>query len=187
MLSEKLKENTKAAHIELEKVLVQKIKSIRAIDDYLEILVYFYRFFAPLEKAIFPQLKEALPDAAQRRKSEWIMEDIHFFKPAYQPIYTSSSTPQITSLPQAIGALYVIEGSSLGGQVICKMVAQKLDISQAEGFKFFSGYGEGTLTMWDNFKKFINGRDWDREEENEVVDAANRTFGLFKQMIDRNG
>lgn len=184
MLSEKLKENTKTAHIELEKLLVQKIKSIQAIDDYLEILAYFYRFFAPLEKAIFPQLEEGFPDAAQRRKAEWILEDIHSFKPAYQPVFTSSYTPEVTSLSQAIGALYVLEGSTLGGQVICKMVAQKLDLSQAEGFKFFSGYGEETLPMWDNFKKYINNRSWNTEEENVVIDAANRTFGLFKQMID---
>ena len=39
MLSEKLKENTKVVHIELERILVHKIKSIRTIDDYLEILV----------------------------------------------------------------------------------------------------------------------------------------------------
>src|SRR5690606_7092172 len=174
------------AHIDLEKVLVQKIRSIQAIDDYLEILHYFYRFFAPLERSIFPQFNGALPDAAQRRKADWILEDIHFFRPAYQPVFTSSSTPEITSLPQAIGALYVMEGSTLGGQVICKMVAQKLDVSQAEGFKFFSGYGEGTLAMWDNFKKYINNRSWNPEEENEVIDAANRTFGLFKKMIDRN-
>lgn len=186
MLAEKLKENTKIAHIELEKVIVQKIKSIRSIDDYLEILVYFYQFFAPLEKAILPQLKEGFPDVAQRRKAEWILKDIQFFKPAFRPSYTTSFTPEITSLSQAIGALYVMEGSTLGGQVICKMVAQKLDVSQAEGFKFFSGYGEETLPMWDNFKTYINNRSWNPEEENEVIDAANRTFGLFKQMIGRN-
>jgi heme oxygenase len=186
MLSEKLKENTKTAHIELEKVLVQKIKAIRAVDDYLEILVYFYRFFAPLEKAVFPQFKETLPDATKRRKAAWIMEDIQFFKPSCQPIHSPLSNPGITSLPQAIGALYVMEGSSLGGQVICKMVAQKLDVSQAEGFNFFSGYGEETLPMWDNFKKYIDNRSWDPEKENEVIDAANRTFELFRQMIDRD-
>src|SRR5690606_10161906 len=147
---------------------VEKIKSIQTVDDYLKILLYFYRFFVPLEKTIFLQVKEALPDAAQRRKAAWIMEDIHFFRPAYQPAFTTSSTPEINSLSQAIGALYVIEGSTLGGQVICKMVAQKLDISHAGGFKFFSGYGEETLSMWGNFKKIMDGRCWDSVEENEV-------------------
>lgn len=184
MLSEKLKENTKTAHIELEKVLVQKIKSIRTTNDYLEILVYFHRFFTPLEKAISSQLEKALPDVAQRRKSEWIMEDIQYFDPAHPPISTYPTTPQIDSHSKAIGALYVIEGSTLGGQVICKMISQKLGISTKKGLSFFSGYGEKTGSMWENFKNFINGRNWSEEEEREIIDTANRTFTLFKQSID---
>lgn len=184
MLSEKLKETTKTAHIELEKVLVQKIKSIRATEDYLEILVYFYQFYAPLEKAIFSQLGTNLPDAAQRRKSEWIVEDIYCLKPSHPPFPTYPDTPQIDSHAQAIGALYVIEGSTLGGQVICKMISQRLGISTKAGFRFFTGYGENTVTIWDNFKNYINGRKWSEEEEKELVGAANRTFGLFKQSID---
>src|SRR5690554_5361704 len=115
MLSEKLRENTKTAHVELEKVLVPKIKSIHTTNDYLEILVYFYRFFAPLEKAIFSQIEAVLPDSAQRRKSAWIVEDIHSLKPSYPAISPYPFTPEINSQTQAIGALYVLEGSTLGG------------------------------------------------------------------------
>lgn len=184
MLSEKLKETTKTAHIELEKVLVQKIKAIRHTDDYLEILVYFYRFFAPLEKSIFPQVGTTFPDAAQRRKSEWIMEDIYHLKPSHLPIPAYPETPQIDSQAKSIGALYVIEGSTLGGQVICKMISQRLGISTKAGFRFFTGYEENTVTMWDNFKNYINGTKWSEEEEKELVDTANRTFALFRQSID---
>lgn len=184
MLSEKLRENTKTAHIELEKVLVQKIKSIHTTNDYLEILVYFYQFFAPLEMAIFSQIEAVLPDSAQRRKSEWIVEDFHSLAPSYPPISPYPYIPEINSPSQAIGALYVIEGSTLGGQVICKMVAQRLGISTKTGFVFFSGYGENTSTMWENFKNYINGIKWGVEEEKELIDSANRTFTLFKQSID---
>ena len=184
MLSEKLKENTKIAHIELEKVLVQKIKSIDTTNDYLEILIYFYRFFAPLEKTVISQLEDSLTDVAQRRKMEWILEDVNYFSASRPKISVYPHTPEISNPLQAIGALYVIEGSTLGGQVICKMVSQRLGIDPENGFSFFSGYGERTASMWEKFKNFINSRSWTPEEEKEVINAAERTFTSFKQSID---
>jgi heme oxygenase len=184
MLSEKLKENTKVVHIELERILVHKIKSIRTIDDYLEILGGVYRFFAPLEKAIFFQLDKTLPDAVSRRKSEWIVEDIHYFDPSYSSVTPYASTPVIQKPSHAVGALYVMEGSTLGGQMICKMISQKLNLLTSRGLKFFSGYEDNTHVMWGNFKKFLNSGNWSQEEEKEAVDTANRTFILFKQSID---
>lgn len=183
MLSEKLKEKTKTAHIELEKVLAQKIKSIRNIEDYLEILAYFYRFFNPLEKAIFSQLKGTLPDVAQRRKTEWILEDLDYFRPSRPAISPYLNTPDINNNIQAIGALYVIEGSTLGGEVICRMVSQRLGVYPEPGFKFFSGYGEDTAQMWEDFKNFINSKSWTPEEEDEIINTAGYTFGSFKQVL----
>src|SRR5690554_2021543 len=59
VLSEKLKDETKTSHQELEKLLVQKIKRIRVAEDYLTLLGYFYSFYAPLEKEIVSQLKDS--------------------------------------------------------------------------------------------------------------------------------
>lgn len=184
MLSEKLKENTKVAHIELEKVLVQKIKSIRTTDDYLEILVDFYRFFAPLEEAIFSQLDKALPDAISRRKSEWIVEDIHYLEPSYSSVAPYVPIPEIQKHSHAVGALYVMEGSTLGGQLICKMISERLGFLATKGLRFFSGYGESTHAMWASLKKFMDSENWNQEEEMEAVHTANRTFILFKQSMD---
>lgn len=183
MLSEKLRENTKIAHQELEKLLVRKIRSIQTAGDYLEILVCFSRFFCPLEKAISFQLQNTLPDISKRRKTEWIEEDINYFQPSYSVIPTCPAIPEIYKDSQAVGALYVIEGSTLGGQVICRMVSQRLGISPEKGFKFFSGYGDTTAEMWGDFKKYVNSRNWTEKEEDEVIDAANQTFDSFKQSL----
>src|SRR5690606_27710661 len=134
-----------------------------------------------LERAIFSQLDGRLPDVDERRKTDWILEDLNFFCPSRPAIPPNHHTPGIDSSFQAMGALYVIEGSTLGGQMICKMVAKRLGISPGSGFKFFSGYGEDTARMWAEFKDFMNSNQWTREEEREVIDTAERTFGLFKQ------
>lgn len=185
MLSEKLKENTKTAHQELEKILVQIIKSIHTTDEYLEILVNFYQFFTPLERAILFRLGNDLDDIAKRRKTEWIIEDLKYFHSSQPPVPLYHNIPIINDNLQAIGALYVIEGSTLGGQFICKMISQKLEISSSQGFRFFSAYGEDTHKMWENFKKFTNSKNLIQEEEQKVIDAANMTFNLFKQSLSR--
>src|SRR5690554_5184564 len=158
MLSQKLKESTSTAHQELEKLVVQKIKSIQDTEDYLILLGYFYRFFAPLEKEIVSQLETALPDMMRRRKTEWILDDLDYFQATPLPPYSSVLT--IDHPSQAIGALYVIEGSTLGGQIICKMIAERLGISAEGGFKFFSGYGDDTNKMWLDFKFFLDHHTW---------------------------
>jgi heme oxygenase len=185
MLSEKLKENTKTAHQELEKLLVKIIKSIHTTDEYLEILANFYQFYAPLEREILFRLGNELDDIAQRRKTEWIIEDLKYFHSSQHTVPPYQNIPIINDNLQALGALYVIEGSTLGGQFICKMISQKLEIPSSGGFSFFLAYGEDTPDMWENFKKFINGKNLLQEEEKKVMDAANMTFNLFKQSISR--
>ena len=181
MLSQKLKENTKTAHQELEKLVVQKIKSIQDTDDYLILLGFFYRFFAPIEQEIASQLGTVLPDMMRRRKISWILDDLEYFRGT--PLATQFPVHIIDDPFQAIGALYVIEGSTLGGQIICKMIAEKLEVSTERGFKFFSSYGDDTTKMWQDFKLFLDNRNWNSEEEKAVIAAANRTFDLFKQSM----
>lgn len=183
MLAEKLKEQTKAAHIELEKALVQKIKSITTIDDYLQILIYFYWFFDPLEANIRRQLEHVLPDINERRKMTWLEEDIQALASAAQPIKPFQELPFVQNQQQAFGTLYVIEGSTLGGQVISKMILQRIPELKDKGLRFFSGYGENTMKMWNEFKDYLNSRPWTTSQEEEIIAAANATFNLFKHSF----
>lgn len=100
--------------------------------------------------------------------------------------HSLSELPAIDNYLKAIGTLYVIEGSTLGGQIICNMISRQWEIIPEGGFDFFSGYGKDTHAMWSDFKKFLNSNNLTREEEKEVVKAANRTFVLFKTYILRN-
>jgi len=60
--------------------------------------------------------------------------------------------PEIKNTAQAFGALYVIEGSTLGGQIIKKMVQKQLCMEGNNGLSFFDGYREATSDMWQVFK-----------------------------------
>ena len=187
MLSEKLKENTKNNHQLLEKKLIVRIKSIRNKQDYSELLTVFYSFFGGLEVAIDACLDLLyLPDYPQRRKTAAIAEDLIKLG-AVLPVLASTDTlPVIHDNFQALGALYVIEGSTLGGKGISKMISQQLNLTDLSALSFFNGYGDHTERMWQDFKQSIE-RPLNSLEGDIIIQSANDTFIKFSHWVDFTG
>ncbi|NNU33797.1 biliverdin-producing heme oxygenase [Mucilaginibacter sp. S1162] len=95
---------------------------------------------------------------------------------------TNNELPQITNYLQGFGALYVIEGSTLGGQIISKMVQQHLPVQDGKGLSFFNGYGDKMHQMWGAFKDILNKAAATPEDEQIIIAAANDTFAKFKTL-----
>jgi len=134
MLSTKIKEATKVPHQEVEKKVVSRIKSIRSDADHADLLKHFYAYFNVVEKAIAPYITSAiLPDLAGRRNASYIKADIEALGASTDELPLAVA-PEINNIVQAIGALYVLEGSIMGGPYIVQML-QKSGLTK--GFSFF--------------------------------------------------
>lgn len=180
MLSTSIKEATKEAHLTLEKKVVQKMKAIRSDADYADFLKHFYAYFSQVEKAIAPYItKELLPDLAERRNSSHIKEDIEALGSNVDDLPEAQS-PEINNAIEALAALYVMEGSIMGGPIIVKML-EKFGIST--GFSFFSGYGAETGQMWGKFVVVLNANANNEAEEQQAIDTANETFSKFGEVF----
>jgi len=183
MLSTYIKEATKAAHQELEGKVVRKLKAIRSNEDYANVLKYFYAYFNALEKAIRPYITERLlPDYASRRNSGYLKEDIEELGSGINDL-PPVTIPAISSVTEALGALYVMEGSIMGGPYIVQML-QKNGIDK--GFSFFSGYGADTGRMWNNFTSVMNRNITAEKDQAIAVDSANETFSNFSDVFEVN-
>ncbi|MBD1393659.1 biliverdin-producing heme oxygenase [Mucilaginibacter glaciei] len=186
MLSDKLKEQTKSNHQQLEKVLVGKLRSIRSKEEYAALLKLFYSYFGGLEteinKVIDPTL---LPDSTERRKTQSLADDLEFLGSTTPEKATGDSLPTLHSHLQALGALYVIEGSTLGGKIISKMMQQHLGLNGG-GLSFFTSYGDRTEQMWDTFKETLNYQATNPEQEAVVIAAANQTFLKFGDWFEKS-
>ena len=79
------------------------------------------------------------------------------------------------------GGLYVLEGSSLGGQVITAHL-QKMGIP-AEARNYFSGYGANTGKMWKQFQAELGAQVQTPYEITECVRAARETFSSLHQWM----
>lgn len=181
MLSTNIKEATKDSHLTLEKQVIQKLKAIRSNADYADFLKYFYTYFSQAEKLINPYFTaDILPDYQDRRDSSFIKNDIEALGGNINDIPTVN-LPEITNQLQAFGALYVMEGSIMGGSIIVKML-EKAGIT--EGVSFFSGYGEATGQKWGVFVGIMNAQATNEVEEAIAINAANETFSRFAEVFE---
>jgi heme oxygenase len=181
MLSTNIKEATKSAHLNLEKKVIEKMKAIRSNADYADFLKCFYTYFSLIEKAIAPYITlELLPDYKERRNSSYLKRDIEALKGTVEGI-PAVQIPQIQNQLQALGALYVMEGSIMGGSIIVKML-EKGGITN--GISFFSGYGEETGQKWSAFIAVMNQQAITPEQQQVAIQAANETFARFGNVFD---
>ncbi|NHA03436.1 biliverdin-producing heme oxygenase [Mucilaginibacter sp. HC2] len=180
MIQDVLRNGSAAAHQQLEKIVVTRLKAIKSKEDYAALLKYFYAFFSRLEEVIAPYMNEdILPDKAQRRNSGFLANDMVSLGQTVTEI-SVPDVPEITNVYQALGAFYVMEGSIMGGSIIVQMLA-KLGIT--DGVSFFSGYGPETGSIWGRFIEVLN-KTVPVSEQYQVVETATDTFHCFALSFD---
>ncbi|TDS07471.1 biliverdin-producing heme oxygenase [Sphingobacterium paludis] len=180
VLSENIKENTKAAHQKLEGVVVRQLKAVRSNMDYAEVLKNFYAYFNTVELAIAPFITpDVLPDYQERRNSSHIKDDILELGSDTNELPVAFA-PSIQNTLDALSALYVLEGSIMGGPYIVQML-NKYGIEL--GTSFFSGYGENTGNMWAAFTAALNQHAQDPADHERAIAVANETFAKFGDVF----
>jgi heme oxygenase len=186
-VARKLKAQTHTLHQESEKLLIPKLQQIGSAKDYAAILKTFYGFYHPLEQILPGYITPAhLPDMDGRLKSHLVLKDLTALgreegQPSGQPIPLCTELPRVASLPEALGCLYVLEGSTLGGRVISKMLLQhKAAGLTQEHLHFFSGYGDETGAKWNAVLHLLEQFPG---ESSAVIQGANQTFLSFKNWI----
>lgn len=185
MLSDRLKEETKEAHLTVEKRLVVRIKAINSESDYSKLLRYFYIFFGGLE-ILVNNISNIpfLPDYHLRRKSVALANDLRALQSPLPEVAEQSALPYIKNDLEAAGVIYVMEGSTLGGIHIAEMLRKRSVLNDVNAFAFFDGYGSRTVAMWQSFQKAINCMARSREEELAVINSANNTFMKFDNLLN---
>ena len=83
-----------------------------------------------------------------------------------------------------MGALYVVEGSTLGGVHIARALSSLFDGPEGEGRKFFLGYGERHSLMWRGFLARLDAYAGDEACEASAIEGAVRTFADFEMWMD---
>ncbi len=83
---------------------------------------------------------------------------------------------------EAFGALYVLEGSTLGGQVIAKHIGRQLGLTAECGCRYYAAHGRETGAMWKAFRQRL-AEEATRGEADAIVISATATFDAMRHWL----
>jgi heme oxygenase len=146
-----VREATRQAHLKIEGSLGLMGDTL-TLRDYAGVLSRLYSFWRVWE----PQMASLLEDEdflAPRRRRHLLAEDLAALGMTKHTIEALPRCP-LTGLHtemHALGSLYVMEGSSLGGRPIRRNVERCLGEAVRGSCSYFLGYGVQTGAMWQSF------------------------------------
>jgi len=179
-----LKEKTREAHSTAENLLTPKLCSIHSYDDYAAVLKMFYGYFYPLEQVIKKYItSDILTDIDERRNSMFVLHDLQSLNCSTENLSVCDQIPRANNINDAFGFLYVLEGSTLGGRMISKMLMKNIYIKLDQGnLNFFNGYKEETGNKWAHFLSVINHRE---DNGHTIVAKAVEAFDGLTQWMKK--
>ena len=122
-----------------------------------------------------------------RRKLPWLLDDIAAVGLGDEHACTADATRFSLDHPGAVvGALYVVEGSTLGARQLSQWAQGIEGVSGGHGARFFRGYGEHRATYWADFAAFLDSLTPSPAFSRHAVDAALAVFNSVHQSLDRH-
>ncbi len=181
MLDVQLKEHTRFAHAKLEKKMLRRIHEVQNAGDYHNLLTILYGFYSAIESAIHPWFAGRGERDFDRRRKAWrILDDMRALGGRTQAPALCTALPRVDGYHAALGAMYVTEGSTLGGPVIARLLQARLNSDR--GMSFFLAYGPESGAMWSAFRKILDGP-FNEKQRRNILDSAQETFLRFDDWL----
>jgi heme oxygenase (biliverdin-IX-beta and delta-forming) len=176
---DRLRDETRVAHSRLDETL-GLLDRLNSPDQRGRLLAGYHWLHRETEAKIAPFLGAISDlDFPARRRSSLLAQDLavlghsaHLDNPLRLDIHTSGA---------AFGALYVLEGSTLGGRVILK--ALKLRGASLAGLRFLDPYGDNTGERWRSFLAILEREVKSSDQKIEAVTGALNTFAFAEGCL----
>lgn len=150
-------------------------------DNYRCLVSNFYGYYAPMESLVLtlPWWDEVGLNFNERQKTPSLEQDLIIL--GYEPetlaqLPRCQHLPEVKSIAQLLGCLYVMEGATLGGQIIAKQLQANLSVTQKTGAAFFNGYGIQTAKHWQAFCTLLTTFSEHEDSDEIIIASANKTF-----------
>ena len=184
---DRLRTNTRAAHVALEDTLAllqPPLSRARFVDA--------LQGFAVFHRAWEPRVAELIGDEAflaPRRRLSLLASDLTEL--GSEPSDSAASDGGAFDLSfvcdeaSAWGSLYVMEGSTLGGQVISKALRDAdTDWAAERGLGYFNPYGHATAAMWRAFCARLEA-EAEHLDTDRIVAGAQACFLALRSGLSR--
>jgi heme oxygenase len=171
------------AHIETVPALAKLLDPDLERADYAGVLVKLLSFHASLEAKIRVALS---PTSSARTLLDNgrimnLQADLQWL--GVHPASASVSVPVIETHAAALGALYVVEGSGLGGRVIARSLSRHLGLRHGHGASFYDGMtAEDSRARWKLLCDALEASDGPSCDQ-DMVRAAQETFSTLDHTL----
>lgn len=188
MILTTLKDHTQHLHQQVERT-VDLPSRLGSVGAYAELLARFYGFYAPLESrlASIEGYEGVGIDIKERQKAPLLRADLMALgrtADSVRSLPRCPLLPDIGGLPEALGCLYVLEGATLGSQIIRRLAELRLGLGPSNGCSFFCAYGEQVGPMWRRFRTALADYATAAPEiEARVLGAAADTFSRLDAWL----
>jgi heme oxygenase (biliverdin-IX-beta and delta-forming) len=188
LLSSFLKRATRTLHssVEAEVAIDRRLASSA---EYVQLLKRLYGIHKPFEDILGAkkEIVEAyVPDVGERFKVHLLEQDLHFLKAGSPTNAEVCSLAEVEGIPEIFGAFYVLEGSTIGGNMIAQSVHRHLGYGPGKGTSFYSSYGKDVGRRWNVFKSHLDRLETNGPFSREaVLDGATRMFRIFGEWFRR--
>ncbi len=123
----------------------------------------------------------------QAEKLAWLDADLRhlgLLDDGLQGLPCAGLPPAITGRSEAFGVLYVLEGATLGGQIIARRLHAALGVTASTGGRFFQSYGPDVGPSWRRFVAMLDAFGETTAEGDRVERAALATFSCFQALME---
>ncbi len=189
-IMKQLRDETQSSHKEIESVSCFKrlFSPDYSLEEYRNLLIGFYGYHEAIESILFEELPEFSVTTLQHRsKCSSIILDLQALginKDDIIQLPLCDKLPQLNSFAQHMGAFYVLEGSTLGGQVISRRLLEHFGQQILQALNYYQCYGEQVGTEWRNFQVFLSQHfNNDDKQTRELINSANATFKALTEWM----
>jgi heme oxygenase len=157
-LQTRLRDSTRAAHRSLDHhpLLAPLVRQDLSLEHYRYLLKVMTWLHVTLRDRLTSAIEEFVPASRfiPSDRPRWLADDLSWFgmkETASPTTVTEAFRLRFDSAEAVVGALYVLEGSTLGGQVIARQLAESIGVQPGKGASFFYGHGDDTQAHWKDF------------------------------------
>ena len=177
---QKIKAATQPYHDQTEQLPTRSVEEF-TLDDYRQFLLTSWLFHRSLEPVFTDFLPKSLKEKLQwsdRQKTHRLEQDLRELDVDYRSLSPLPFT--VSTVPEALGAMYVSEGSTLGGMMMKKLWTDHPVIGQRSSFAFLGCYGQQTGVRWKSFVEVLEAAVPHPTDEEVAIASAQATFQFYQ-------